>query len=107
MITINVYKNGYEIIGHAKEKICHQVSLWHWISSNLILGLDKDAREYTSHADNPNNLNEGLSWVICNPQMGNLEWILEDLVVSANLWGEKYWEKQVSIERIDDILTNC
>jgi len=104
MIKINVYKNGYEIIGHAEEKICHQVSMWHWIGCNLILGLDKDARCYTSHADNSENINEGLSWVICNTQKGNLEWILEDLFISAERWGEKYWRKQVFIERVDKIL---
>ena len=104
MIQIKAYKNGYEIVGHAQEKICHQVSLWHWIGSNLILGLDKDAREYTSDRDNLKNPNEGLSWVVCNPQNGNLEWVLGDFIVSAERWGEYYWENQVSIKKIDDFL---
>lgn len=104
MIKIKVYKNGYEITGHAEEKICHQVSLWHWISSNLILGIDNEAREYTSHANKNADVNEGLSWVVCNPQKGNLEWILGDFAVSAERWGEYYWENQVMVNRIDDVL---
>jgi hypothetical protein len=101
MIEIKVYKNGYEIIGHAEEKICYQVSMWHWITSNLILGLDSKSREYTTHNDNKADVNEGLSWVICDIQKGNLEWILEDCIVSAKIWGERYWGSQVSIERVD------
>jgi len=100
MIQIKAYKNGYEIVGHAQEKICHQVSLWHWISSNLILGLDEDSREYTSNRDSQDK-NEGLSWVVCNPKKGNLEWILEDLVVSAEKWLKEYWSNEVSIERVN------
>lgn len=105
MIKIKVYKNGYEITGHAEENICHQVSLWHWISSNLILGLDSMAKEYTSHSSNDADINEGLSWVICNPKKGNIEWIIEDLVVSATRWGEYYWGRRVTIERVEDVLT--
>ena len=104
MIKIKAYKNGYEITGHAEEKICHQVSLWHWISSNLILGLDNEAREYTSHRDNAINTHEGLSWVICDPQKGNLEWTLGDFIVSAERWREYYWLNQVVIEHIDENL---
>lgn len=104
MIKIKVFKNGYEIDGHAEEKICHQVSMWHWISSNLILGLDDDAEEYTTHKDNKENLVEGLSWLIFNPQKDNLKWILEDLIVSAEAWSNKYWECQVTFEHVDKII---
>lgn len=101
MIKIKVYKNGYEIIGHAESKICSEVSFWDWIASGMIIGLDENARRYTSHFDNPNNPNEGLSWAICDPQKGNLEWILEDFVISAERWGKEFWGNQVSLERID------
>ena len=104
MIDIKVYKNGYEIIGHADEKICHQVSLWHWIGSNLILGLDNKAKEYTSHRDNPTNPKKGYTWVIFSDQGDNLAWIIEDLIVSAEKWAKEYWGDNVSIERLDRLM---
>lgn len=104
MINIKVYKNGYEIIGHAEERICHQVSLWHWISSNLILGTDDEAKEYTSARDNIENPSEGYSWVTYNSNKYNLAWIAEDFIVSAESWCRDNWENQVHIERIDNML---
>lgn len=102
MITIKVYKNGYEIIGHAEPKICSEVSFWHWIASNLILGIDNDAKEYVSPRDNKENPNEGYSWLTFTQHKYNLDWIMEDFIVSAEAWGKEYWNNQVIIEK-----TNC
>ncbi|GAB6170534.1 hypothetical protein JCM15765_00120 [Paradesulfitobacterium aromaticivorans] len=103
MIQIKVYKNGYEITGHAKPKICSEVSFWHWLTSGMIVGLDKSARRYDTFNDNPQNLNEGLSWAIYDPEVNNLEWLIEDLVISAETWGKGLWGNQVSIKRVDGV----
>lgn len=111
MITIKVYKNGYEIIGHAVEWICHQVSFWHWITSNLILGYDDEAREYTSNRDDKINPNAGYTWVIYHPEKNDLKWLVEDCIISLESWSKdhanqetNYWDNQVVIERLDDEL---
>jgi hypothetical protein len=105
LINIKVYKNGYEIIGHAEEKICHQVSLWHWLGSNILLGSDKGTKEYSSIRDNSDNPNEGYSWVVFNPNISHLKWIFDDLVISMERWAEEsYKDDEVTIEKIDNIL---
>ena len=104
MIIIKTYLNGYEILGHAEEKVCHQVSLWHWITSNLITGTDRDAKEYTSDRDNPQNPHKGYSWLTFTPHKYNLDWIMEDFVVSAERWLENNWQGQVVIKKTNDLL---
>lgn len=101
MIKIEIYNNGYKIIGHAEEKTCHQVSLWHWIASNMILGLDKNAQVYETHNNNPDNPNEGLSWIKFNPEINNLRWIFDDFIVSAERWAKEYWGNKVQFQIIE------
>jgi len=86
LININVYKNGWEIKGHAVQSSCCQVSFWHWISSNLLIGLDKTAKEYTSHRDNKENIQEGYSWFTFTPNYKDLNWIFDDLIISMERW---------------------
>jgi len=102
MITIKVYKNGYEIKGHSDFHTCSEVSFWHWCTSNLFLGLDGKAKEYTSHKDNEENPNEGYSWLTINRT--DLSWTFEDLVVSAKRWQEEFWKEKVKFVYIDDML---
>lgn len=101
MIKIKFYRNGYEVIGHSDPYTCSEVSFWDWIASGMIIGLDKNARRYTSSNDNPDNPMEGLSWAICNPEMNNLAWILEDFAVSAENWGKERWKSRVEFEWLD------
>lgn len=105
MIKIKVYTNGYEIVGHSLPILCFQISIWHWAGSNLILGLDKEAKEYTSARDNLNNPSEGYSWLIFNPSFTNLKWIFDDLIISLERWVKDTMPKEeVSIEHTDEIL---
>ena len=105
MILIKVYKNGYENLGHARESVCHQVSLWHWITSNMLLGLDDNAKEYTSHRDNLSNPSEGYSWATFNPDINNLKWLFDDMVVSIRRWTEDIFNNdEVRIEWVDGFL---
>ena len=86
MITIDVYKNGWEIKGRAIQSSCYQVSFWHWISSNLLIGLDKSSREYTSQRDNKENSSEGYSWFIFSTNYKDVNWIFDDLIISMEKW---------------------
>jgi hypothetical protein len=101
MIEIKVFKNGYEIKGHAEPNICSEVSFWHWTASNLIQGLDRNAKEYASARDNKQNPQEGYSWLVYDNSISNLAWIVEDFVVSAEAWGRDYWKGQVRVIRVD------
>lgn len=108
MIQIKAYKNGYIIKGHADVVVCHQVSLWHWITSNLLLGFRKNAavKEYTSNRDNPGNPMEGLSYVIFNYQDTDMDWILGDCIISLEGWirDTPYCAGNVQVERIDGLI---
>ncbi len=104
MINIKVYKNGYEIIGHSFDNICAQVTLWHWLTSNIIRGLDKEAKEYSSSRDNKDNPGEGYSWTIFNPETNNLKWIVEEFIVSFYEWSMKEYSGEVIFEQCNDDL---
>jgi len=86
LITVDIYKNGYEIKGHAIQSSCYQISFWHWITSNLLIGLDKSAKEYASERDNKENSHEGYSWAVFTPNYKDLNWIFDDLVISMEKW---------------------
>lgn len=104
MITIKIYKNGYEITGHTFPNICSEVSFWHYITSNLILGwdtTDKKAKEYSSDRDNKENPHEGYSWVTFSKFN---TWIFDDCIVSLKRWAEAYWKDCVSIMQVDEEL---
>lgn len=106
MIQIKVYKNGWEVIGHSEPAICYQISLWHWITSNIILGWRHgvDVKEYTSHRDNKENPNEGYSCLTFVHHDPDLDWLFEDMVVSIEKWIDDQIKDGVGLERIDGLL---
>lgn len=109
MITINVYENGWEIKGHANQSSCYQVSFWHWVASNLLIGLDKTAKEYSSKRDNIENPHEGYSWCTFTPNYKDLNWIFDDLIISMERWVEDediIPKGDVIVNHIDELFEN-
>jgi hypothetical protein len=107
MIKINIYKNGWEIKGHETPSTCYQVSLWHWVASNILYGMDKSVKEYTSSRDNKENPQEGYSWLTFTPNYKDLNWIFDDLVISLEGWlndGDTIPKGHVIINHIDNML---
>lgn len=106
MIEVRVYKNGYEVTGHASPSICSQISLWHWATSNILLGLDSNAKEYASGRDNLDNPSEGYSWATFNPEINNLQWLFDDLITSLSEWINDWCKGEAKVEHADGILSN-
>lgn len=104
MITIRVYRNGYEIIGHAIDYICAQITLWHWLCANIIAGLDKESKVYMSSTDNHENPCEGYSWAIYKPEIANLKWVIDDMIQSLYEWSQKEYPREVIFEQFDNVL---
>lgn len=106
MINIKIYKNGYEIIGHAEPHIGSEVSFWHWCTAGLMEGLDHTAvfKRYTTHENNLENINEGLSYMTFDNKNDDLSWIFDDLVISMTRWSEEFWSEQVKIDKTDSML---
>jgi hypothetical protein len=94
MITVKVYKNGYEVIGHDEPYVCHQVSLWIFLSRRILHGVHKsdETRSYTS---------EGYSWLIFNNACGNCKWLFDEFVIDLKDWCDDTFIGRVAFENID------
>lgn len=104
MITIKLYKNGYEIIGHTHPLICGEVSLLAWNLANTFCRVDPNHIYYSSAVDNSDNPDEGYTYLIFNTENDKAVWLYDEYKHNLKLWAEHEWGKYVKITAIDDIL---
>jgi hypothetical protein len=99
LITVKVYKNGFEVDGHDEPYVCHQVSLWIFICRRILHGIhgkDDKTRSYTS---------EGHSWLVYNNECETCKWLFDELVIDLKDWCDDTFRGRVAFESTDDELT--
>jgi hypothetical protein len=107
MINIDLYNNGVKVSGHSNVDICGQVSLITWNLANTIYSCCniETSHYYTSHNDNPENIDEGLSYIIVDKNCKESMWHLNAYKHNIKVWGRDMWGTEVKINDIDDELS--
>ena len=104
MIEIKLYKNGYEINGHASCCVCSEMSILAWAYANTINSDDKTCRYWTSVNDNPDNPNQGYTWMTFDPDNKPAKWMFEEYEFNVKRWVEGMNRTEVNIINIDEML---
>lgn len=105
MITVKIYKNGIEIVGHDTPYFCTQVSLWFFILRNLMAEYHDTAKSYTS-ADN-DNMTEGYSWLTFDADCPSCKKLFDYSIQLIKAWCDGVVKRdggRVAFERIDSVL---
>jgi len=105
MIRIQLYKNGFEIIGHANPKICGEVSILAWSYAQTIYRLDQLSKYYTSkNDDNPKRYNDGYTYMIFDNNNTCARWMYEEYIINLKEWAEVMWKDEVIIGEVKENL---
>ena len=104
MIEITLYKNGFEIKGHAQNNVCGEMSILAWAYANTIRSDDDTTRYYTSVNDNLINPSEGYTWMTFDPENKAAKWMFEEYEFNLKKWVEGMSRTEVSVINKDEML---
>jgi len=103
-IQVDLYNNGFRIKGHAKPSTCSQISLMAWYVANTIsYYYNKKSTYYTSHLDNKENINEGLTYLIIDTKCETSVEQLEIFKINIKQWVDAMLEDVYIFQHKDDI----
>jgi len=106
MINVKVYKNGFEINGHANPVTCGEVSILAWACGNTIYNkYDENSQLYQSAIDNKENPNEGYTWMTFDESIGEAVRVFEEWKHNLTICLKYLWKPEdVNVAYIGDIL---
>lgn len=104
MIKINLYKNGFEIVGHTNPVTCGEISILSWACANSVYKVD----ETSVFKDNFNGIrkNDGYSKLIFDTENEKAVYLFEEFKHNLEVWSGKVWDKRdYEIKNKEQILT--